>query len=552
MSANRKTETNTFAGDQEMPPFVTEYWSKISGFWSGRTMSQRILIAGLALSVSLAFGMMIFWMNQPDYKVLMTNLYPQDASQVVNMLQAGKETYKLTDGGKTIMVPADRVYELRLKVAGEGNLHGQGIGFEIFDEVQIGQTDFVQHINYQRALQGELARTITEFPQIIKTRVHLVMPQKSLFIEDQMPPSASIVLQLKDDGKLSPNEIQGIVNLVSMAVEGLTTKNITVTDMKGRPLYTPEDDTTGLALSNTQLEYKADMENKIQRRIMELLGPVVGPEKVIARVNADLDFSQKTIRQAVFDPEGAVVRSETRTEESTAGAANLAGGEPDANFRGDGFTGTRTTQDSTRESRTTNFEINKKEENIIAPVGELKRLTVAVIVDGTWTTDEATGKGVYVPRKAEEIERIKTLIANTVGFDSVRGDTIEVSNISFGEPDMYDADQLMRTMLEYAQRLGKPFLNGILIFLFLIMVVRPVIMALIRPRVAEQEIEEMAGLPGAERLALEEEEMDEEAMDMSRRIENAKNHAIQLSDDNIDQAVHLLKSWLTQEASQNG
>jgi flagellar M-ring protein FliF len=532
-----------------MPPFVTEYWSKIQGFWSGRTMSQRILIAGLALSVSLAFGMMIFWMNRPDYKVLMTNLYPQDASQVVAMLQAGKEDYKLTDSGKTIMVPADRVYELRLKVAGEGNLHGQGIGFEIFDEVQIGQTDFVQHINYQRALQGELARTITEFPQIVKTRVHLVMPQKSLFIEDQMPPSASIVLQLKDDGKLSPNEVQGIVNLVSMAVEGLDPKNITVTDMKGRPLYTPEDDTTGLALSNTQLEYKADMENKIQRRIMELLGPVVGPEKVIARVNADLDFSQKTIRQEVFDPDGAVVRSETRTEESTAGAANLAGGEPDANFRGDGFTGTRTTQDSTRESRTTNFEINKKEENIIAPVGELKRLTVAVIVDGTWTTDEETGKAVYVPRKAEEIERIKTLIANTVGFDSVRGDTIEVSNISFGEPDMYDADSLMRTMLEYAQRLGKPFLNGILIFLFLIMVVRPVIMALIRPRVAEQEIEEMAGLPGAERLALEEEEMDEEAMDMSRRIENAKNHAIQLSDDNIDQAVHLLKSWLTQEAS---
>jgi len=531
-----------------MPPFVNEYWSKIQGFWSGRTMSQRILIAGLALSVSVAFGLMVFWMNRPDYKVLMTNLYPQDAAQVVGMLKAAKEDYVIEDSGKTIKVPADRVYELRLKVAGEGNLHGQGIGFEIFDNVQIGQTDFVQHINYQRALQGELARTITEFPQVVKTRVHLVLPQKSLFIEDQMPPSASIVLQLKDDGKLAPAEVQGIVNLVAMAVEGLTPKNITVTDMKGRPLYTPEDDTTGLALSNTQLEYKANMENKIQRRIMELLGPVVGPEKVIARVNADLDFSQKTIRQEIFDPNGSVVRSESRNEESTAGAANLAGGEPDANFRGDGFTGTKTTQDSNRESRTTNYEINKTEENIVAPVGELKRLSVAVIVDGTWTTDEATGKQVYVPRKAEEIERIKTLISNAVGYDNVRGDTIEVSNISFGEPDLYDADSLMRTMLEYAQRLGKPFLNGILIFLFLIMVVRPVVMALIRPRVAEQEIEEMAGLPGAERLALEEEEMDEEAMDMSRRIENAKNHAIQLSDDNMDQAVHLLKSWLTQEA----
>ncbi|MFH1915447.1 MAG: flagellar basal-body MS-ring/collar protein FliF [Pseudomonadota bacterium] len=531
-----------------MPPFITEYLSKMHGLWSDRTATQRILIAGLTVSVVVAFALMIYWMNKPDFKVLMTNLYPEDASRVVGMLQSSKETYKIDDNGRTILVPADRVYELRLKVAGEGNLHGQGIGFEIFDDVKIGQTDFVQHINFQRALQGELSRTISEFPQIDQARVHLVIPKKSLFIEDQMPPSAAIILQLRDNTKLAPNEVQGVVNLVSMSVEGLQPKNITVTDMKGRPLYTPEDDSSGLSLSSSQLDFKADMENTTQRRIMELLGPVVGPEKVIARVNADLDFSQKTIRKESYDPDGSVVRSETRSEETTAGAASLAGGEPDANFRGDGFTGTRTTQDSTRESRTTNFEINKQEENIIAPVGELKRLSVAVIVDGTWQTDEDTGKAVYVPRSAEELERIRNLIAGAVGFDSVRGDSIEVSNISFGEPSLYDGDSLMRTMLEYAQRLGKPFLNGLLIFLFLILVVRPVVMALIRPRVAEQEIEEMAGLPGSQRLALEEDEIDEEAMDMSRRLENAKNHAVQLSDDNMDQAVHLLKSWLAQEA----
>ncbi|WP_207260386.1 flagellar basal-body MS-ring/collar protein FliF [Desulfovibrio sp. Huiquan2017] len=530
-----------------MPPFVAEYWSKMQGLWADRTVSQRILIGGLAAAVIISFALMIYWMNKPDYRVLMSNLYPEDASRVVGMLQAQKEDYKLENNGKTIMVPADRVYELRLKVAGEGNLHGQGIGFEIFDEVQIGQTDFVQHVNYQRALQGELARTITEFPIVDKARVHLVIPQKSLFIEDQVAPSASIVLQLKGDGKLEPDEIKGIVNLVSMAVEGLEPKNITVTDMKGHPLYTPEDETTGLAMSNAQLQHKADVEGKLQRRILELLGPAVGPEKVIARVNADLDFSQRTVRKEMYDPSSAVVRSETRNEETTQGAASLAGGEPDVNFRGDGFSGTKTTQDSTRESRTTNFEIDKQEENIIAPVGELKRLTVAVIVDGTWQAD-ANGNQVYVPRSAEEINRIRTLIENAVGFDVARGDTIEVSNISFGEPQLTDGDSLMRTMLEYAQRLGKPFLNGLLIFLFLILVVRPVVMALIRPRVAEQEIEEMAGLPGSERLALEEEEMDEEALDASRRLENAKNHAIQLSDENIDQAVHLLKTWLTQEA----
>jgi flagellar M-ring protein FliF len=242
-----------------------------------------------------------------------------------------------------------------------------------------------------------------------------------------------------------------------------------------------------------------------------------------------------------------VVRSETRSEESTQGAASLGGGEPDVNFRGDGFTGTQTTQDSTRESRTTNFEINKQEENIIAPVGELQRLSVAVIVDGTYVENE-DGTFDYQPRTAEEIQQIRDLVSNAIGFDQVRGDSVEVSSVSFGEPESLDSQTLMRTMLEYAQRLGKPFLNGVLIFLFLILVVRPVIMALIRPRVTEHEVEEMAGLPGADRLALEEEDVDEEALDTNRRLENAKAHASQLSEENMDQAVRLLKSWLVQEA----
>ncbi|WP_147820997.1 flagellar basal-body MS-ring/collar protein FliF [Salidesulfovibrio onnuriiensis] len=530
-----------------MAPALKEVMDKVTGFWTDRTFSQRMLIAGLAASVILAFVLMIYWMNRPNWKVLYTKLYPEDANKVVSMLQAAKEPYKLSDNGQTISVPADRVYELRLKIAGEGNLHGQGIGFEIFDEVKIGQTDFVQHINYQRALQGELSRTISEFPMVEKARVHLVIPQKSLFIEEQVPPSASVILKLKDDGKLKPKEVNGIVNLIAMAVEGLDPKRITITDMQGRPLYIPEED-TGVSLSNTQLEYKQNLQRQMEMRLQELLTPVVGPGKVIARVTTDLDFSQKTIRKESYDPDVAVVRSETRNEESTRGAASLAGGEPDANFRGDGYTGSRTTQDSNRESRTTNFEINKQEENIIAPVGELQRLSVAVIVDGTYVKNEETGKMEYVPRTAEEMDRIRSLVTKAVGMDEMRGDALEVSNISFGAPEDIDGQTLMRTMLEYAQRLGKPFLNGVLIFLFLILVVRPVIMALIKPRVAEQEVEEVAGLPGAERLALEEEEIDEELLDTSRRLENAKAHAIQLSDENIDQAARLLKNWLHQEA----
>ena len=533
-----------------MPNFIAEYLSKFQNFWTDRTAAQRIMIGGLAATVVIAFILMVFWLNQTEYRVLYTKLYSEDASRVVGILQSTKEPYKIQDNGSTILVPADRVYELRLKIAGEGALHGQGIGYEIFDQVQIGQTDFIQRINYQRALQGELARTISEFPQIERARVHLVLPAKSLFIEEQAEPTASVVLKLKEGEKLEDKQIKGILNLVVMSVEGLKPSTVTITDMRGQVLYQPEDDSMGINISNSQLEYKSGLEAKIEQRIQRLLMPIVGPDKVIAKVNADLDFRQRTIKKEAYDPDGQVARSEQTSEENTRGTANVDGGVPEANFRGDGFTGTATTQDSTRETRTTNYEINKEEQQIIVPVGELKRLSVAVVVDGTYEKNAETGEMTYVPRSAEEMQRIRELVRNAVGYDEVRGDTLEVSNMTFGMQDMFGDEGLMRTMLEYAQRLGKPFLNGLLIFLFLILVVRPVVMALIKPRVAEEDIDEVAGLPeGGERLAIDESDLDEEALDTARRLENAKAQALQLSEKNMDQAVQVLKTWLKQEAA---
>ncbi|MGE4553599.1 MAG: flagellar basal-body MS-ring/collar protein FliF [Desulfovibrionaceae bacterium] len=533
-----------------MPPFLKDSVNKFLNFWNNRTLAQRALIGGLSVVTVATFIMLIVWLNQPDYRVLYTKLYPEDAAKVVDILQADKISYQLEDNGQTVLVPADKVYDLRLKIASEGNLHGQGIGFEIFDEIKIGQTDFVQHINYQRALQGELSRTISEFPQVERARVHLVIPQKSLFIEEQAKPTASVVLKLKDGEELSKKEIGGIVNLVAMSVEGLDKSSVTVTDMNGQPLYEPDEAEGMMGMSSTQVDYKQMVERQIQKRIQELLAPAVGADKVIARVNADLDFSQRTIRKELYDPNVTVLRSETRTEETTQGRANLDAGVPEANFRGDGFTGTQSTQDSTRESRVTNFEINKEEQNVVAPMGELKRLTVAVIVDGTYATNPDTGEQVYVPRTQEEMANYERLVKQAIGFDQHRDDAVEVSNITFGPPEALDTQSLMRTMLDYAQRLGKPFLNGLLIFLFLILVVRPVVMALIKPRVAEQEMEEVSGLPGAEsRLALEEAEVNEELLDSSIRLENAKNLATQLFEDNMDQAVRLLKTWLKQEAA---
>ena len=532
-----------------MSPFVQQQVDKLLSFWGDRTAAQRVLVAGIAVSALVVFGLMLFWMSRPEYQVLYSNLYPEDAARVVEQLNAAKIPYQLQNNGATVLVPQETVYDQRLKIAGEGVLHGEGLGFEIFDNVQIGQTDFVQHINYQRALQGELSRTITEFPEVERARVHLVLPHKSLFIEEQAPPTASVMLKLKDGRELNKTQLKAIVNLVSLSVEGLNKDQITISDTRGGLLYQADasDSIGGLTLG--QLEYRTALQKNVQQKIEQLLAPVVGQGKVIARVNAEVDFSSRTINKQLYDPESAVVRSEQRSEESTRGTASLEGGSPDPNFRADGPNGSLSSQDATRETRTTNFEINKEEQSIVMPVGELQRLSVAVIVDGTWVPGEGGGEPVWQPRSVEELARIEQLVKNAVGFDTARGDSLEVSNISFGEPDLFAEPSLVQGVFEQLQRLGKPILNSVLIFLFLLLIVRPVVMSLIKPRVAEEEVEELISLPLAEeRLALEE-GVEEEVLDLTRRLEIGKAQALQLAEKDMDQAVAVIKSWIKQEAA---
>ena len=414
----------------------------------------------------------------------------------------------------------------------------------------MGQTEFVQKINFQRALQGELGRTIAEFPAVEKARVHLVIPKKSLFIEEQQQPSASVVLTLTEGKKLDSKEVQAIINLVSMSVEGLDRDKISIADTRGKLLFSPKDDTSLEGLTTTQLEYKVTLQQNLERRIEEMLFPVIGPGRVIAKVNAELDFSHKTIHKEMFDPEGQVVRSEQRSEESTRGQANLEAGSPEPNFRGDGLTGGLSQQQGSRESRTTNYEITKEEQEIVASLGDIKRLSVAVIVDGTYeASKEPGGDYTFIPRKEAEMERIRQLVQNIVGYDRARGDALEISSISFGGPEVEVEPSLAAVLMEYAMRLGKPLLNALLIFLFLVLVVRPVILSLIRPRVEGEMVEGLEGLPETEeRLALiEGEDGEEDALEALKKIEDVKAHALQLSEQNMDQALAIVRGWMKQQ-----
>lgn len=540
-----------------MPAFFLNLANNCKAFWAKLSMAKRVALAGSAVAVlACAIGLSLY-MGRTEYKVLYSNLGPEDANSIVKGLQSDKIRYQLADNGTTILVPQEVVYDQRIKIAGEGGLVGKGIGFEIFDKIKVGQTDFVQKINYTRALQGELSRTISEFPSVESARVHLVMPQRSLFVEERQSPSSSVVLKLnRPNVKPDQKEINAILNMMVMAVEGLDKNHVSITDNGGKVLYQPEEDSLA-GISSTQMEHRQQVQRNLERRIEEMLQPIFGTGRVIAKVNADMDFSQRTIRREIFDPEKTVVRSEQRSEESQQGRANLEAGAPDANFRGDGITGSVSNQNGSRETRTTNYEINREEQQIISNVGELRRLTVAVIIDGSYEKTE--GAWNFVPRKPEELERVRQLVSNAVGLDTVRGDSLEVSSAPFNDSEPPHEPNFGDMLADYAERLGKPLLNALIAFLFLMLIVRPVVLALIRPKVeAGEMVEGLEGLPSAEEQlalyeALEEaakgDEIDAEAIDedddlVFKDIEALKAHIFTLSDNHMEQVVTLVRGWM--------
>lgn len=550
-----------------MHPAVQKYLEKAKTFWGKFTLNQKIMIGAGGAFVIALLTIFTIWATRPNFQTLYSNLSAEDANRVVNILQGSNVPYELANNGTVILVPDNMVMPLRIRIAGEGNLVGQGIGFEIFDTVQMGQTDFVQRINYQRALQGELARTLAEFPNVESARVHLVIPEKSLFIEEQQEPSASVILRLKEPGKrFEKKEIDAMVNLLTMSVEGLESFNVSISDNNGKALYAPKEEG---GINNTQLDYRLRYEANLERRIQELLAPVLGMGKLIAKVSADIDFSQRTIRREIFDPESQVVRSEQRTEEQQSGRANLGADAADINFRGDGLGNSLSTQDGNREERLTNYEINKEEQNIITDKGSVRRLTVAVAVDGYYAKNEL-GIWEYVPRTEEELNQIKQLVANAVGIDIARGDTIEVSNMAFGDTDIPKEPTAVELLMEFARTMGTPLLTALLLFIFIMLVVRPAILTLIRPKVEAGEVlEGLEGLPSAEeqyalyeaqereakeaaeraRQALEEDAAEDDLYGLSplASLEEVKGRALQLAERNMDQTIRLMRRWMQQD-----
>jgi flagellar M-ring protein FliF len=394
------------------------------------------LAAILGIGAGVAAALFALTMNLGEPKALLySNLDLKEAGSITGALDQAGIKYEVKGDGSTIMVPRDQVASTRLLLSGKGLPTSGSVGYEIFDEANaLGQTDFVQQLNRQRALEGELARTIRSLEGVTSARVHLVLPKRQLFEEEVDPPSASVTLGV---GAREPGseQVKAVQNLVGAAVPGLKPERVVVVDQHARTLSGPQDD-AGLADGR-----KSEVEARIAKTVRNLVEGVVGPGKARVNVTADLALSHVTVQQESFDPDGQVVRSESTTEEKASetqpadngqvsASNNIPGGVPPA----DGQMGSN----SGKTESTTNYEITKTVRTEVTEPGEMKRLSVAVAVDGVTAPGKDGKPGPYTPRSAEEMQRIEQLVRTAVGFSSDRGDQVTVVNVRF--PSSEEAD----------------------------------------------------------------------------------------------------------------
>lgn len=405
--------------------------------WSNMTTNNRVLLILVVAGFIVAATVTVRWANQAAYTTLYTNLEPKEAGEIVDQLTSLGVDYRLSSGGTAILVPERSVQSTRLKMAAEGYPRGGTVGYEIFDKSNLGMTDFLQRVNFRRALEGEIAKSIMSLSEVSAARVHLVIPETRLFARDQKPPTASVVVKL--NRTLTRGQVAGIEHLVAASVEGLTTDHIAIVDYRGTLLSDRSDGSEDARLSSSQLELRKNVEHYLENKAQSMLDGTLGQGKSVVRVIADLNFDKVETNSESWDPDQTAIRSE---EISNAG------------------NGTFNEENSDQNATVTKYEISKSVERVVSAFGNIKRLSVAVIVDGTYHAPPSAGGNtapVYQPRSGDELQKIGALVQTAVGFDSTRSDKIEVVNMAFdaGGLEETQADLDTVTVMTYVYDIGK-------------------------------------------------------------------------------------------------
>lgn len=400
--------------------------------WSQWSFGRRMFVVfGSALGIA-GFLAVVAMSGRIDYSPLMTGMEPDDAAKVSEALADLKIPYRIDHNGGTIMVPADKIHEVRMKLAGAGLPKGGGVGFEIFDDPGFGMSRFAEQLNYKRALEGELRRTIKTVGAVKEARVHIVLPKRQLFRGKERSASASITVHMRKGRRLSEEQVAAVVHLVSSSVEGLSPEEITLVDSAGRVLAKGGDGMTSL---NKGLEHQRRIERDLENRAIEILERVIGMGRVSAQVSAELDFTQSENTEERYDPELVAVRSEQVNDEERSLSSKDANGIPGArsNLTGaEGEAGQGGGNADTKRSTIRNYEITKNVKRELNEVAKLERISIAVLVDGIRTKDaEKEGAETYSERSPEEIAKLTALVKSAVGFNAARGDQVTLESMAF-------------------------------------------------------------------------------------------------------------------------
>lgn len=466
-----------------MANMVNEVFTQIKDLSKNLSASQKVSIMIAVAAVMAVIMVSSIWSNKPQFQIAYSGSTGEDVSAVVNAINGKKIPYRLSIDGMSVSVPSDKIQEVKLLISSQGISAGGGAGFELFDKKNIGMTSFMQRINYQRALQGELARTITQLKEVEHARVHIVMAKESLFAEKEESASASVVVKFKRGRILSQSQINGIAQLVSNGVEGLEIDGVSVIDSSGNVLTRGVKSGLSGVVSNN-MELQRSFERGLERKITPMLDKGVGIGNSVVRVSAVMDFEQSEQVEEIFDPDRVVIRSEQRSEENLVDSEGISGGVPGvtSNLGEGGAGGGSASSNASKTSETINYEITKITKKTVAPIGQIKKLSVAVLLNGSYEVTE-DGKKTFIPRTDEEIKIYENLVMKVVGFNAQRGDQLEVSSVPFDTT--FDASQASVETEgrgnEFWISIARNASIAVVGILFFLLILRPLVKWLVTP-----------------------------------------------------------------------
>ncbi|MBI4504537.1 MAG: flagellar M-ring protein FliF [Chloroflexi bacterium] len=544
---------------------------RLLGGWRQLSAVQRLTAAGFGLALVAGVFALLMWARAPELGVAFSNLRPEDAAAVTAKLKEQNIPFELSADGRVIRVPQARVPEVRLQMASQGLPAGGVVGFEVFNQQNFAMTDFSQRVNFQRALEGELTRTIAALDAVDQVRVHLALPQPSLFVQGAREPSGSVTLRLKPGRRLSADQIAGVRHLVASAVEGLKPENVTVVDSRGEVLSDTQE-AAAERLTERQRAAQREVERELQQRAQQMLDQVLGPERAVARVRAELNWDRFETTREVLSPGGPggqqVLRSSKEVNETFSGSPATTGGIPGTASNIPGVVGAQTGAQSAanwqRQETVTNFEVSKAVERLVRQPGDLKRLSVAVVVDS------------QTPNVAAQLAQIETSVSAALGINPDRGDAIQVSSIPFDRTRQEEE----KRELEAQQRTDLLFnLAKLLVVVILAVVILMVVRSLLRRPAEAMMVPGVAGLAVAAPTALpagviapELEAVFEEGAAMptgpspeetrireiqAKAAEAAKRRAFLeeqvagLAKSNPEAVADLIRTWMEQEAARS-